>query len=189
MVNNAGVAVAGRVAVAPLADWRHVLEVNVLGVALGCRLALPHLARAGRGLVVNVASAAAFAAAPQMAPYNASKAAVVALTETLAAELAGSGVGAMVVMPGFVPTRLLESMRAPPEEAALAHRVMAASTLSAERATAMILAAAARGRLYAVLPPGYALLWRFKRFFPGLFVRLVAGLRARAAGGGSTART
>jgi NAD(P)-dependent dehydrogenase (short-subunit alcohol dehydrogenase family) len=194
MVNNAGVAIAGSVEVTPLADWRWGLEINVIGPALGCRLALPVMRRAGRGLVVNIASAAAFASAPRMATYNASKAAVVALTETLAAELGGSGVRAMVVMPGFVRTRLLETLRAPPAETAVAHRVMGQSRYSAERVAADILAAAARGRLYAVLPGSYAALWRLKRVLPGLFVRLLSGPRARAAfgdqpGGGSTART
>lgn len=194
MVNNAGVAVAGAVEVTPLADWRWGLEINVVGPAFGCRLAVPLMRRAGRGLIVNIASSAAFAAAPHMATYNASKAAVVALTETLAAELGGSGVRAMVVMPGFVPTRLLETMRAPPIETAVALRVMGRSRYSAEQLAADILAAAARGRLYAVLPGSYAALWRLKRWLPTLFVRLLSGPRARAAfadqrGGGSTERT
>jgi NAD(P)-dependent dehydrogenase (short-subunit alcohol dehydrogenase family) len=193
MVNNAGVAVAGSLEATPVADWRWALEINVIGAALGCRLALPVMRRAGRGLLVNIASAAAFAAAPQMATYNASKAAVVALTETLAAELGGSGVRALVVMPGFFQTRLLETLRAPPAAAETARRVMAASRYSAERAAADVLAAAARGRLYAVLPGSYAALWRLKRLLPALFVRLLSGARARAAfgnqpGGGSTER-
>ncbi len=194
MVNNAGVAIAGSVEATPLGDWRWGLEINLIGVVLGCRLAVPVLRDAKRGLVINVASSAAFAAAPQMATYNASKAAVVALTETLAAELGGSGVRAMVAMPGFVPTRLLETMRAPPAEAEFARRIMGKSRYSAERATADLLAAAARGRLYAVVPRGYAVLWRLKRLFPGAFVRLLSGRHARAAfpaqpRGGSTART
>jgi NAD(P)-dependent dehydrogenase (short-subunit alcohol dehydrogenase family) len=194
MVNNAGVAIAGSVEVTPIADWRHGLEVNVIGPALGCRLAVPVMRAAGRGLIVNIASSAAFAAAPQMATYNASKAAVLALTETLAAELGGSGVRALVVMPGFIQTRLLETLRAPPLEAEIARRVMGQSRYSAERAAGDILAAAARGRLYAVIPRGYALLWRLKRYWPGLCVALLAGPRARAAfgvqpGGGSTERT
>jgi NAD(P)-dependent dehydrogenase (short-subunit alcohol dehydrogenase family) len=194
MVNNAGVAIAGSVEATPLADWRWGLEINVIGPALGCRLALPLMRRGGRGLVVNIASAAAFASAPQMATYTASKAAVVALTETLAAELGGSGIRAMVVMPGFVRTRLLETMRAPPAETAVALRVMGESRYTPQRVAADILAAAARGRLYAVLPGGYAALWRLKRWLPTLFVRLLSGPRARAAfaaqgGGGSTERT
>jgi hypothetical protein len=72
--------------------------------------------------------------------------------------------------------------------------VMGESRYSAERAAADILAAAARGKLYAVLPGSYAALWRLKRFLPLVFVRLLAGPRARAyfgrpAGGGSTERT
>ena len=194
LVNNAGVAVAGSVEATPVADWRWGLEVNVVGPALGCRLALPVMRRADRGLIINIASAAAFAAAPQMATYNASKAAVVALTETLAAELGGSGVRTMVVMPGFVRTRLLETMRAPPAEAAIAERVMGQSRYSAEELTADILVAATRGRLYAVLPARYASLWWLKRLVPRLFVRLLSGTRMRAAlaaqpGGGSTERT
>lgn len=194
MVNNAGVAVAGRIEETSLADWRWGLEINVLGVVLGCRLAVPVMRGAGRGLLINIASAAAFAAAPRMATYNASKAAVVAITETLAAELGGSGVGALVVMPGFIRTRLLETMRAPPGDAALAARVMEKSRYPVERAAADILSAAARGRIYAVLPFPYGLLWRLKRLFPGFFVRLLAGARLettleRVAGGGSTERT
>jgi NAD(P)-dependent dehydrogenase (short-subunit alcohol dehydrogenase family) len=194
MVNNAGVAIAGSVEATPVADWRWGLEINVIGVALGCRLALPEMRRGGRGLIVNIASAAAFASAPQMATYNASKAAVVALTETLAAELGGSGLKTMVVMPGFVRTQLLQTMRAPPHEAALAQRVMQESRYSAAELGADILAAAARGRLYAVLPRRYAPLWLLKRLVPGLCVRLLAGARVRAAlaaqpGGGSTERT
>ncbi len=194
MVNNAGVAVAGSIEATPIADWRWGLEINVIGPALGCRLAVPLMRRAGRGLIVNIASAAAFSAAPQMATYNASKAAVLALTETLAAELGGSGVRALVVMPGFIQTRLLETMRAPPIASAIAQRVMGRSRYTAEQAAADILAAAARGRLYAVLPFGYAVLWRLKRLLPRLFVRLLASERARGAladqpGGGSTERT
>jgi len=194
MVNNAGVAIAGRIEETPLADWRWGLEINVLGVVQGCRLAVPVMRGAGRGLLVNIASAAAFAAAPRMATYNASKAAVVAISETLAAELGGSGVGVLVVMPGFIRTRLLETMRAPASDAALAARVMDKSHYPVEQAAADILAAAARGRLYAVVPFSYRLLWRFKRFFPRLFVRLLAGARLettleRIAGGGSTERT
>ena len=70
MVNNAGVAVAGRIEETPVADWRWALEVNVIGVAIGCRAALPHLRRAGAGLILNIASAAAFACAGEMGPIT-----------------------------------------------------------------------------------------------------------------------
>jgi short-subunit dehydrogenase len=185
MVNNAGVAVAGRVEETPVADWRFALEVNVIGVAIGCRAALPVMRRAGSGLILNIASAAAFACAGEMGAYNASKAAVVALTETLVQELDGTGVRAAVAMPGFFPTNLLATMRAPARTVAFARELMARSDYTAERAAADMLAACARGDVYIVLPAPYVTLWRLKRWLPRYFARLLA----RKRGGRSTART
>jgi NADP-dependent 3-hydroxy acid dehydrogenase YdfG len=179
MVNNAGVAVAGAIDAVSAADWRWITDINLLGVAWGCRAAVPHMRAAGAGLVLNIASSAGFAAAPKMSPYNATKAAVIALTETMAAELQGSGVQASVAMPGFFQTSLLATMRAPAEEAALAQRLMGGSGLDATRAAGDILAAAARGELHIVWPKDYRLAWRLKRLFPGWFVRRIGSLRDR----------
>ena len=137
--------------------------------------------RQGSGAILNIASSAGFAAAPQMGAYNASKAGVIALTETLAAELDGSGVQVSVAMPGFFRTGLLETMRAPAEESAMARRLMAGSAYDAADAARAILAATARGRLYIVWPKEYVWLWRIKRFFPMRFLRLVQRMRARQA--------
>jgi NAD(P)-dependent dehydrogenase (short-subunit alcohol dehydrogenase family) len=182
MVNNAGVASAGPLETMPAADWRWITDINLLGVVWGCQAALPRLRNAGTGLVLNVASSAGFASAPQMSAYNATKAAVVSLTETLAAELDGSGVQASVAMPGFFRTRLLDSMRAPPEAGAMAHRLMAGSGLDATEAARAILGAAARGDLHIVWPDKYRLAWRLKRLFPSWFVRRVARMRTPPAG-------
>lgn len=179
MVNNAGVAVAGAVETTPASDWRWITDINLLGVVWGCQAAVPVMRAAGAGLVLNVASAAGFAAGPQMSAYNATKAAVISLSETLAAELEGSGVQASVAMPGFFRTRLLDSMRAPPQESAMAQRLMTNSSHDAGAAARAILAAAARGDLYIVWPREYRLVWRLKRLFPGWFVRRVAQLRER----------
>jgi NAD(P)-dependent dehydrogenase (short-subunit alcohol dehydrogenase family) len=179
VVNNAGVAVAGPIDGVSAADWRWITDINLLGVAWGCRAAVPHLRTAGRGLVLNIASSAGFAAAPRMSPYNATKAAVIALTETMAAELQDSGIQASVAMPGFFQTNLLATMRAPAEEAAMAQRLMGNSGLDATRAARDILAAAGRGDLHIVWPKDYRLAWRLKRFFPGWFVRRIGSLRDR----------
>ena len=185
MVNNAGVAVAGRIDQTPIEDWRWALEVNVVGVAIGCRAAVPVMRRAGGGLILNIASAAAFACAGEMGAYNASKAAVVALTETLVQELHGTGVRAAVAMPGFFPTNLLASARAPGATLAFARELMARSGYTAERAAADMLAACARGAVYIVLPASYLALWRLKRYLPRYFARLLV----RKRGWRSTPRT
>ena len=179
MINNAGVAVAGPVEGIPPADWRWATDINLFGVVWGCQAAVPHLRAAGSGLVLNVASSAGFAAAPQMSAYNATKAAVISLTETLAAELEGSGVQASVAMPGFFSTHLLSTMRAPPDQRAMARRIMESSGEDATSAARAILGAAADGKLHIVWPDKYRLAWRLKRLFPGWFVRRVANLRDR----------
>ena len=88
MVNNAGVAGGGTLMEVPLEDWRWIIDINFMGVVHGARAAIPHLQRNGTGLMINVASAAAFASAPGMSSYNATKAAVLSLSETLSGELA-----------------------------------------------------------------------------------------------------
>ena len=180
MINNAGVAVAGSVVETPAADWRWALEINVVGVAIGCRAAIPHLKRAERACLLNIASAAAFASPAYMSSYNASKAAVVALTETLAQELEDTHVHAAVAMPGFFPTRLLDQARAPSAALAAAKKLMTASHYTAERAAVDMLSACAAGKLYIVLPRSYVRLWRLKRFWPSAFMRLLSRTRRDA---------
>ena len=177
LVNNAGVAVAGPVELTPVEDWRWIVDINLLGVVWGCRAALPTLKRQGRGLVLNIASSAGFAAAPQMAAYNVTKAGVIALSETLVAELAGTGLQVSVAMPGFFRTHLLDEMRAPPEENRLAHQLMDHSGHDPVEAAAALLAAAAAGDTWIVWPREYRLAWRLKRWFPGWFLRRVQAFR------------
>jgi NAD(P)-dependent dehydrogenase (short-subunit alcohol dehydrogenase family) len=177
MVNNAGVAVAAPVEGTPVEDWRWIVDINLLGVAWGCRAVLPVLRRRGTGLILNVASSAAFAAAPQMSAYNATKAGVVALSETLAAELADTQIQVTVAMPGFFRTHLLDRLRAPPAQREMAHRLMDRSRHGADRAAAALLEAAAKGRLYVVWPREYAIAWRLKRWFPLWFLGRLQALR------------
>jgi NAD(P)-dependent dehydrogenase (short-subunit alcohol dehydrogenase family) len=183
MVNNAGVAAAGPVETTPPSDWRWITDINLFGVVWGCQAAVPHLRAAGSGLVLNVASSAGFAAAPQMSAYNATKAAVISLTETLAAELEGTGIQASVAMPGFFSTHLLATMRAPNEQRAMAQRIMQSSGEDATSAARAILRAVASGRLHIVWPGKYRLAWRLKRLFPAWFVRRVAKMRDRSLPG------
>lgn len=170
MINNAGVAVAGTLMEAAPDDWRWILETNVMGVVHGCRAALPHLQRNGAGLIINISSAAAFASAPGMAPYNATKAAVLSLSETLSAELRGSGTDVCVVMPTFFETALLDTFRGPSETKKTALALMKASRHSASDMANEILRRAGNGEIY-VLPGEARTFWRLKRWLPTLFVR------------------
>ena len=169
LINNAGVAVAGGIEETPGEDWRWIVGINLLGVVYGCRAAVPILRAQRGGAILNIASVAGFAAAPRMAAYNASKAGVIALSETLAVELADAGVQVSVALPGFVRTGLLTSLRAPPDTAALAHRYVDGARHDADTAARAMLAAIAAGRQTIVWPAEYRWAWRLKRWLPGVF--------------------
>jgi len=104
LVNNAGIGVYGDAVRTSLEDFREVMEVNFFG-GLRCVLeALPVMRKAGRGHIINIASVAAKHGVPYLAAYSASKAAVVALSQSLRAELARDGISVMIVYPGYTET-------------------------------------------------------------------------------------
>jgi NAD(P)-dependent dehydrogenase (short-subunit alcohol dehydrogenase family) len=121
--NNAGVGSRGlTVADLPLEDFRWVLGVNLFGVVHGLQAFLPHLRATDVGHIVNTASTSGLYHLPRMGPYNASKAAVVALSETLRFELAaeGSKVGVSVLCPSWTRTNISTADRNLPERFAYA---------------------------------------------------------------------
>ncbi len=112
--NNAGVGGGGPIWQVPEQDWRWILGVNLWGVINGVTAFVPLLIEQGEGHVVNTASIAGLTTAPFLGPYNATKQAVVAISETLFKDLQASGVtgvGVSVLCPGFVRTRIAESAR------------------------------------------------------------------------------
>jgi NAD(P)-dependent dehydrogenase (short-subunit alcohol dehydrogenase family) len=112
--NNAGVGGHGFTSWdGPRSEWEWVLGVNLWGVIDGIRTFVPALVEQDEGHVVNTASVAGLGSIPFLSPYNASKHAVVAISESLHHELTmiGSSVKVTVACPGFVRTRIHESER------------------------------------------------------------------------------
>ncbi|MGH3674135.1 MAG: SDR family NAD(P)-dependent oxidoreductase [Mycobacterium sp.] len=179
VVNNAGVGAGGTpIGDASLDDWSWVLGVNLWGPIHGCHVFTPILKEAGRGGIINVASAAAFGAAPGMAAYNVSKAGVLSLSETLAAELSGTGVHVTVLCPTFVKTNIVESGRISEQSAQLADRLMRWTGFSADRVARMCLDTHDRGGLYCMPQLDARISWGIKRFTPTTYTRAV-GLATR----------
>jgi NAD(P)-dependent dehydrogenase (short-subunit alcohol dehydrogenase family) len=83
------------------AEWRRVMDVNVLGMFLCCRAVMPAMKEQGAGRIVNIASGTPFKGVPFLLHYVVSKGAVVALTRALAKEVGGAGVLVNTVAPGF----------------------------------------------------------------------------------------
>ncbi len=125
LVNNAGInPYYHPLTETPLDEWDEVFRVNVLAAAAFAREVGGRLARAGRGgRIVNLGSIAGLTGLPNIAPYNASKAAIDAMTRTLAVELGPAGVLVNSLAPGTIATEMVDDlMRANP---ALRERLVA----------------------------------------------------------------
>ncbi|MGV9413376.1 SDR family NAD(P)-dependent oxidoreductase [Nocardia sp. NPDC003693] len=180
VVNNAGIGRGGTVVgETPLDDWHRVLDINLWGVVHGCHVFAPRLRAAGHGAIVNVASAAAFGAAPRMAAYNVSKAGVLALSETLAAELAGTGVVVTALCPTAVRTRILEGVSiGDPTVQLWGDRLLRWTGRPPAAIARTTLDAVDRGELYVVPQVEAKVIWQSKRLLPESYTR-AAGLLER----------
>lgn len=166
LFNNAGVGVLGEARDLAVADWTRVLDVNLRGVVHGVAAAYPRMVAQGRGHLVNTASILGLLpATPLMAPYAASKHAVVSLSRTLRVEGAAHGVRVSVACPGFVRTPIHATMqvvgpRAPPRGLL--------GGISPEACAAGILRGVARDRAVIVVPGSARALALLGRLAPGL---------------------
>jgi NAD(P)-dependent dehydrogenase (short-subunit alcohol dehydrogenase family) len=179
VVNNAGVGAGGTaIGDTDIDDWNWVLGVNLWGPIHGCHVFAPILREANYGGIINVASAAAFAAAPGMAAYNVSKAGVLSLSETLAAELSGTGVNVTALCPTFVKTNIVEAGRITDRSTSVADRLMRWTGFSPERVARTCLDTLDRGGLYCMPQPDARIGWGIKRLTPTAYTR-AAGLTTR----------
>ncbi|SON61762.1 putative oxidoreductase EphD [Mycobacterium simulans] len=110
LVNNAGIGIAGRFLETTSAHWDTIMGVNVRGVINGSRAFGAEMVERGQGgTIINVSSAAAFLPSKSMVAYGTTKAAVLALSESLRADLADEGITVTAVCPGFVNTNIAKS--------------------------------------------------------------------------------
>jgi NAD(P)-dependent dehydrogenase (short-subunit alcohol dehydrogenase family)/pimeloyl-ACP methyl ester carboxylesterase len=110
LVNNAGIGMAGRFLETTSAQWDTIMGVNVGGVIYGSRAFGAQMVERGQGgTIINVASAAAYLPSKSMVAYGTTKAAVLALSESLRADLADEGITVTAVCPGFVNTNIAKS--------------------------------------------------------------------------------
>jgi NAD(P)-dependent dehydrogenase (short-subunit alcohol dehydrogenase family) len=146
-INNAGIMPVGPILDQDDAIIRRAVEINLLGVINGSRVAARHMAEHGGGRIVNVASVAGRVPAPGMAVYNGTKFGVVGFGEALDAELASRGVRVSTVFPSFTDTGLIEGLTLGP---------MVKPVLPQDIALA-IMTVLRRGRRHAVVPPQLSL--------------------------------
>lgn len=172
IINNAGIGIGGKaIGDCSMEDWKFTMDVNLWGVIHGCHVFAPKLRALGRGGIINVASTASFAAAPTMGPYNVTKAAVLALTETLSAEMAGTGIHVTALCPTFVKTNIVKDGRIEGSSADFAAKIIARTGASPEGVVRKTLDALDRNQLYVLPQIEARMIWRAKRLTPALYTR------------------
>lgn len=174
VINNAGVATGGDIDQGPIEDWDWVIDINLMGVVRGCRVFVPVMQKQGSGQLINVASAAGLLSPPGMDSYNVTKAAVVALSETLHTEQARHGISVTVACPAFFKTNLMDTARsAVPGLNKAVDQLMQRSELSADDVARAVIRSAERGELVAAPHRLERRLWLLKRVSPASYYRVI----------------
>lgn len=108
LVNNAGISLIGSIEDTSNAEAKGVFETNVFGLMNVCRAVLPHMREASSGRIINISSIAGVMGLPYRGIYSASKAAVIAITEAMSAELKEFGIVVSAILPGDFKTSINE---------------------------------------------------------------------------------
>ena len=168
--NNAGVGLAGKPGNIPLKDWQWITDINLMGVVYGVEAFVPHMLSHGEpSRIINTASMAGHMTMGGMAPYHATKFAVVGYSESLVQELAGTNVGVSILCPTWVKSNIYNgaagrptaqskgaSAGAPDEAAAALYNMtkgLVDNGMSAEKYAALVLASIKADRFYVFNDP------------------------------------
>lgn len=188
LFNNAGIGAGGYIGETCLEDWEKVMRTNFFGVVYGCQAFVGRMKAQGAGHIVNTASMAGLFAIPGFAPYNSSKSAVVALTETLRVELAPHNIGASVLCPSMIATNIIDNslkvVNAGGYEDSswgfeLINTGMAQTKVGAADVARMVLDAVDKDRLFIVTRLSARLAWLHARLSPELYYRMVSYLHKK----------
>ena len=174
LINNAGVGLGGKFDEVSLGDWQWCMHVNLWGVIHGCHYFVPQFKQQGFGAIINVASVAGFTAAPEMTAYNVTKASVLALSETLSAELRSANIRVNVLCPTLVPTNIMKNGRLPKSYSSLADQLlMNHAFIDSDQVAKKTLNQLDANKLYTIPQPDAKLFWWMKRISPQLYAKLL----------------
>lgn len=176
LVNNAGIALGGAVGDVPLEHWNTIVDIDFWGVLYGCHEFIPRMKTQGGGHILNIASAAGLLCLINMSPYNVTKAAVIALSETLKVEVAPDNIDITVACPMFFTTGLLDDMKTTEPFMEKVCQTAFQKGHSADTIAKKLIKAVAKNKLYVVPMFFGRLFWLNKRLTPNLYYNLMAFL-------------
>ena len=173
LFNNAGVGDGSVFEEYSLENYEWMVGINQMGVLYGCYYFVPAMKKQRSGHIINTASAAAIGCAPTMAAYNITKAAVLALSETLYGELMDFQVHVSCIMPTYFKTNVIQHARGGELVKKATQHFINRSGLEAPEVAAEILARAGKKELYIILPKSARKMWWMKRLAPTRFRKMV----------------
>lgn len=173
LFNNAGVGDGGVFEEYSLDNWEWMTRINQFSVIYGCHFFLPTLKKQRSGHILNTASLAAITCAPTMGAYNMTKAAVVALSETLYGELIDYNVKVSCIQPAYFKTNIAQHARGGERVKKTTQFFIDHSKLEAKEVAQEILHRAGKNELYIILPKAARKMWRLKRLAPTWFRNMV----------------
>lgn len=176
LFNNAGIGHAGFMAETELREWRRLLDINVMGAVNGIHAFLPRmLLQPTPAHIVNTASGAGLFPHPRMAPYCASKHAIVGLSTSLAAELEGSNVRVTILCPGIINTAITKNIVLSGETGAHQAQTMEfyeKNGTSPDKVAIDLLNDVSKGKLFCLSPRAQVGLgWLLYRLSPRLAIK------------------
>jgi short-subunit dehydrogenase len=172
----AGIGVGGSFLETAPEHFRELVGINLLGTIWTGKVFLPAMVAARKGHFVTIASAAAYHGLPRISGYAATKAAIVALSETLRSELKPLGVDVTVKMTTFYTSEIAEFTRGPAADREKARLLVQMAPWSAAEVADALLLQVQKRKFYMVAPGQARFLWRFKRFAPELYLRLMPAI-------------
>jgi NAD(P)-dependent dehydrogenase (short-subunit alcohol dehydrogenase family) len=181
LVNNAGIMDSSKFQDITLDQWRRIVDINFWGVVYGCHAFVAMLIRQKSGYVLNMASSAGLFALPEMAHYSVPKAAVIALSETLKAELGRYGIGVTVSCPAAFASDLLNKDGVNVDRSVTLRSLekdLQTGRHTSESVAAHAVRSMERNHLYDIAHDSMEVLWFIKRLMPETIYRLFAWMYA-----------
>lgn len=173
LFNNAGVGDGGGFEEYSLENYEWMVGINQLSVVYGCYFFIPAMKKQKSGHILNTASAAAIGCAPTMGGYNMTKAAVVAISETLYGELMDHNIQVSCIMPTYFKTNVIQYARGGALVKKATQLFIEKSGLEAVDVAREILTRAGKKELYIILPKAARKMWFLKRLAPTWFRKKV----------------
>ena len=171
LINNAGVGDGGLFGEYSLDNWEWITKINQMAVIYGTHFFLPYMKKQNRGHIINIASMAGVACMPNMSMYNVTKAAVIALSESLFAEVKPFGVDISVVLPTFFRSNIMQFNRGDKESTTTGQVIIQRAQHTPDDIADVVLKEAGDNHFYILFPTLAKIGFLFKNIFPTLFLK------------------